>query len=452
MSQATVDIPEARTAKGATALASVLRELHCPYCGSDLALEWTATPDYGLLRCACHTYPIVDGIPIVQQVERLETLTDLVRRNEPQRALLQALKLFRVKWALKSRWHKFVYRMHSGRLVARDDLTFEDAVGLVRQPQGFADYLLHRYANPSFLATAGLLQLLGTVVDRNATLAGRPARVLDMGCGAGHCSFLMRHLYPGLSVVATDHDFVSVYLAKRFVARDAIHLCVDAEAPSPFADDSFDAVFCLDAFHYLRTKKAIVRELSRVADADALWLFPHLHNALQHNVVAGIPMSPEGYLNLFDLPNARLFAEGDVLGGLTERQVLDLRGTTRGARLDAAPTLVLVAGGDDLWRVHDQFPMALCRDRSRLTINPIYRHHETGDGLELVLTWPNPYIRQECVAAEAILQKHYRLSREAVRRALEGSDPSQLADLVGRFILVPLPPRYTRGQRVLSRE
>lgn len=459
---------------------SFLSTLHCPYCGSTLERilqlperglpSHEAAMEYGILQCGCSHYPVVGGILILQQVEGLDSVVSSIKRHEIELALLQALKLFRVKWALRSHWHRLKYHLDARRLLAKADLSFQDAVNLVRKPQVFSDYLFHRYANPSFLAAIGPLLLLSCLEDRcqRQTLNGgrqtlpaascetdhppsapsnAPMRVMDLACGAGHCSFLMRLLFPALSVVSVDHDFVSLYLAKRFLAPDATHVCLDAEVPSPFADDYFDGVFCLDAFHYLHSKKAIVAELQRVLKPEALWLFPHLHNALQQNVTAGIPLSPDHYLDCFGFLEPRLFDETTMLHRFTRQHTFDLRQQLPLVALEKSQNLMLIAGPQDLWREHHQFPSAFCEHQSRLVLNPIYRARRQGDNLQCSLTWPNQVMRKECCGAEAVLPVTCQLSRNELQRLLQGidaPDDARLRDLVAKFVLVPLPEDYCR--------
>jgi SAM-dependent methyltransferase len=435
--------------------------LHCPYCG--FQLEQTADlgrgrDAYGILACACHQYPIVEGIPILQQIDGLDRVVELIKGDEPRRALIQALRVFRIRWAHRSRWHRALYYLNCRRLVSDAAVTFEDAAQLVRTPKAFADYLIHRYANPSFLAAIGPLMLLehlglepeeitGASGSRFVGPARRTPRVLDLACGAGHASFLMALLHPGLSVVSADQDFVSLYLAKRFVAPEATHVCWDVEAPSPFPEDYFDAVFCLDAFHYFKSKRAVVSELKRIATADALWLFPHLHNGRQHNLVAGIPLSPEKYLECFALAEGRLFDETEILHGLSQQRVVDLRSQPPSSQLNQARTLTFVRGGRAVWRAYNRFPLAFCADTSLLTVNPIYRGLWQGDILELRLTWPNDSIRRECSSVTAVLRSTYQLNKADLRYLRDlGTTPDwdHLGDLIAKFVLVPLPRRYQR--------
>jgi SAM-dependent methyltransferase len=430
--------------------ASLLSMLHCPYCGSalepDSDSERLPAGDYGILRCGCYEYPVVYGIPILQQLDGIGRVVELIRRGEDTRALLRALRIFRITWAHRSVWHQARYYLHCQRLVSNHTLTFEEAAHLVRRPKVLADYLVNRYANPNFLAAIGPLMLLEHAgVEREERIG--PARVLDLACGAGHASFLMQLLHPKLAVIAADQDFVSLYLAKRFLAPDAVHVCWDVEAPSPFPSGYFDAVFCLDAFHYFKAKTAVVSELRRVATADALWLFPHLHNRLQHNLVAGTPLSPEKYLECFGFADARLFDEAEILHQLSQRRVVDFGKRSESSQLAQAKTLTFVRGGRDVWKTYDRFPSALCSDPSLLTINPIYQGTWRAGQLDLQLSWPNDTIRQECSDVTAVLPSRCSLREEDLRQIRDRTpapDGDHLRDLVASFVLVPLPPRYRR--------
>ena len=437
---------------------SLLSELHCPYCGSAINVAVRLPErsrldsiDYGILQCACNLYPVVAGIPIIQHVDGLQSIVTFVRAGDQRRALLQAMNVFRVKWAHRTKWHQLKYYVDCRKLISSSDLYFQDAVNLVRRPKVFSDYLFHRYANPSFLAAIGPLHLLGTLEDvrgHGTTSSNNPIRVLDLACGAGHTSFLMRHLFPELSVYSVDHDFVSLYLAKRYLAPNSTYLCLDAEVPSPFPDAYFDALFCLDAFHYFRSKRAIVAELNRVSKQYALWLFPHLHNALQQNLVAGIPLSPDMYLECFSSALPKIFDETEIVNGLSKRHELNLSLNLSASDLNNSQTLTLIGGPEDLWRVHDSFPTSFCEKRSSLTINPIYRPISLDDTAKRELTWPNDVMRRECLGAEAILPRSCQLSKAELQDLTNGSsksDREQLVELVANFVLVPLPPHYSHA-------
>lgn len=444
---------------------SVRASLHCPYCGSALehvlqlqAATHAADADYGVLRCGCSRYPIVEGIPVLQQIEGIDKIVRLIEQKDAARALLQAMNVFRVRWAHRSRWHQARYYLNCRRLVATQDLTFESALDLVRQPKEFADYLFQRYANPSFMSDMALMPLLGSFFDHAAIVQSGTAsdlrpRVLDLGCGAGHSSFLMTHWFPGVSVVAADHDFVSLYVAKRFLAPNAEYVCFDSEVPNPFANDCFDAVHCLDAFHYFKSKRAIVSDLKRVVRRSGLWVFAHLHNALMDNVTAGIPLSPEHYYRCFESLDPMLFDEADIRCSLSTGATAERIRARPAAELTGAQTLALVSGGAGTLPGPDGLSALMLQKRSSLRINPIYDGAWHGSTLKLEVKWPNKVLHRECIDAESVLPRTPEIARSDLDVLLNGTDRVDdplLRDLLRRFVVVPLTPRYGRRDLVAS--
>lgn len=455
----------------------LLSVLHCPYCGDDLSLELRGlspadpetldVPEYGLLRCACHCYPIVAGIPILQQRDGVERIVSAVARGDFSGSLREALNVFRVTWARRSRLHQLTYRLACRRLVASQEDSFQAAAERIRKPKGFADYLIHRWANPSFLAAFAALAVMQSIRPKHEvprsrerstspTVAprdgpgqpGRRGRVLDLACGAGHSSFLIRLLNPHLTVVSVDHDFVSLYLAQRYFGPEGTYLCADVEVPNPFPDSYFDGLYCLDAFHYLRSKRAIVGELRRVAKPGALWLFAHLHNALQDNITPGIPLTPAKYLDLFSFLAPRVYDEMALLTEFSRTRRLDLREPTDPVSLSRAKALSLIGGGAEKWGMHEGLIEAVAARSDTLAVNPIYASIATRHGVTLHLNWPNPVLKRECETVECILPRECEISDlempDAVSGACLGTNP-RICELISRFVLVPLPPRYCRA-------
>jgi SAM-dependent methyltransferase len=222
---------------------------------------------------------------------------------------------------------------------------------------------------------------------------------------------------------------------------------VDAEFPLPFPDNYFDAVLCLDAFHYIRPKASLIRDVARVAKDDALWLFPHLHNALQRNPSAGIPLSPQDYSRCFRLASPRLFAERELLTGLTRSDALDLRQEPSAEALAASPALSVVGSRrEGTWRLYERASGALIRASAPPVINPIYRVREEGDRLTLQMEWPDEQMRRECIMLEELLPLEVTLDRPFFTRVSRGEarpdDREKLQELVRTFVLVHLPKSW----------
>jgi len=77
--------------------------------------------------------------------------------------------------------------------------------------------------------------------------------VLDLGCGKGEGSiFLARHF--AVRVVTVDLSTEVAFLADKFMGRgygsQIVPLNLDARAPLPFAEDHFDAAFCMNSLSF----------------------------------------------------------------------------------------------------------------------------------------------------------------------------------------------------------
>ncbi len=88
--------------------------------------------------------------------------------------------------------------------------------------------------------------------------------VLDVGCGLGESSiFLARHY--GVRVVALDLGVPATTLSKKFSERSCgnkvVALNLDILEPLPFAEEYFDAVFCMTSIHYFGAKPGFLKHL-----------------------------------------------------------------------------------------------------------------------------------------------------------------------------------------------
>jgi SAM-dependent methyltransferase len=309
------------------------------------------------------------------------------------------------------------------------------------RPGGFADYLVQRYANPSFVASMALMGLLEDVEQR---ASGNGALVLDLGCGTGHSTAMMQRMFPGLRYVAADPDFVNLQIMRQhFVDDNVMLVCVDAELPLPFADEQFAAVFCLDTFHYIRSKAALGAELGRVMQPGGSWLFAHLHNRAATNPAAGLPLTAEGYRRVLGRADALVLSEEAILHALFVDGTFDPPGIIAG-NADAA--FSLVSGPCRRARHYDVAGGLVAMDRSGLDVNPIYQATSEGSGTVLTQQWPNAGLRAECAAMAQLLPTVLRIPAGLTQRARAGTlDPGEeelVAELIRKFVLVHLPPGY----------
>jgi SAM-dependent methyltransferase len=437
-------------------------ELHCPYCGLGLAVDRVLASrgdgiEQGVLRCACYRYPVIDGILVLTQqsgpADTQDARVTHLLAGEVEQARYRAMHVDApLASVARSTWRRALERAAAhgvplaqglarlgasvpDRTAAAAEAPFAELLGVLR-PGLYSQYLYHRYANNSFLASIAPLLLLGDLAPGQ--------RVLELTCGIGHSAYLIQSLFPDLQLVATDHDYVNLSIARRHFAPHAQLVCLDAEAPLPFAAQSFGAVFCLDGFHYLRSKVALLQELSRVTDADALWLFPHLHNARAENFNPGIPLEPVQYGRCFSGVPHRMFGESQVLSDFCRDGSLRLDRTTAADDLSRSPNLTLIGTRRrDYWRARTDLSARLARRPETLIVNPIYRVEHHGSASRLQLSWPSPRLRAECIEVEDYLPSTCEVGTALLdrlrRNELTAEDQSAVRDLTRRFVLVNLP-------------
>jgi SAM-dependent methyltransferase len=413
--------------------------------------------EHGVVRCGCYRYPVLDGILILKQqsgpADTHDARVSHLLAGEIDLARHRAMHVDApLASAPRDRWQRMLQQATSRGIPLARSLsrlqtkgshahqssgheTFANQLATLR-PGLYSQYLYQRYANNSFLASIAPLLLLGDLSP------GQP--VLELACGIGHSAFLIQALFPHLQLVVTDHDYVNLSIARRHFVPGAQLVCVDAEAPLPFKADSFGAVFCLDGFHYLRSKVALIKELNRVTDPMALWLFPHLHNARCENFNPGIPLDPDHYSRCFaEIPH-RLFSESALLADFHRDGTLRLDHSSTEEALSQAPNLTLIGTRrQDYWCERGDLAPRLATNPSTLILNPIYRVETQGSAARLHLSWPSPRLRAECLEVEGYLPATIDVDATLLHRLrfnlLQAGDLPVVQELVRRFVLVNLP-------------
>jgi SAM-dependent methyltransferase len=360
--------------------------LACPSCRNLL------TREPALLRCSCATYPVVDGIPVVTEWAKNRTfrVDEVLARHLPPPTGFAA---------------KLVGKLlpPTGRIEAailNRDATFlqlAEALGRV----GDLDYFRYRFSDLSYVASAALA----------APLSRGP--VLDLGCGAGHLvSALAKRIPKGL-IVGLDLNYTLLYLARRFLAPDALLVCADASARLPFCDGAFEAAISADVFQYLPDLTTTAAELLRVTRGPIL---------LSHLWTKDRP--PDRYLELFAARKPWVCGDRDLLESFLRTRSLDL---TRPPAADEE-SLTLVAGLDrGVIPGADYF-------LSGTTINPVYEVREEEGRLRL----QRRHLSDAYAAAYRKYGEHFPESLTVTREQIAERDP----ELVRKFVLLDLPANY----------
>jgi SAM-dependent methyltransferase len=442
-------------------LPELIECLHCPYCGSGLKLkalvpsDGAARGEYGIVGCACYRYPIVDGILILRQQPGFLGKTDaaVIEIESGQfdaafhHAFYHSSPIPPVDASRHPRSGSFLTRLRQG--IGRPWAAgTEPSEGSFRQrlylnrPPAYANYLYYRHANPSFMACVPLMMLF-----RELRRSGAPVRIVDLNCGIGHATFLLRQLLPDAFVLATDHDFVNLHFARRYVAPGGLFVCLDTECPLPFPDAFLDGVLCLDGLHYVRSKSALLVELQRSLDREGVIVCAHVHSARGKNVVPGMPLEPLDYARCFDSMPCRLDSEERILRLFVDSGRLDLRVQAPLDWLADTPVLTIAASRrPDLFDLRGGLAAALMDLPTALGFNPVYAASGEAGRVRLSVRWPSAELEQECRAPTGCLPETLSLETSLASRlrtrSWQPDDMPQIEALLRSFVLVHLPPAY----------
>src|SRR5204863_8428329 len=193
-------------------------------------------------------------------------------------------------------------------------------------------YFLYRFSDPTYLVAQAVVRAVASTVLGSPTGAGRAdtRRAVDICGGSGHVTRTLMDLTPEPPVLA-DLYFAKVWLARRFTAPGCEPVCCDGNAPFPFARGAFAFAMCTDAFMYIWTKRQFVGEMERLVDdgrrndgEPGAVLIGHTHNERTWTPSHGQPLSPEGYRDLFEGLQPRIFAEAGLFDDVVRRGELDL--------------------------------------------------------------------------------------------------------------------------------
>lgn len=131
-------------------------------------------------------------------------------------------------------------------------------------PAAGHDWLLPFYDPLNWLLGGDALRR--RLVELGAVAAGQ--RVLDIGCGTGALTILVKRQHPGVAVVGLDPDPKALQIARTKAERAALSIeFVEGFADRlAFPDATFDRVFSSLMLHHLDidTKLAALREVRRV--------------------------------------------------------------------------------------------------------------------------------------------------------------------------------------------
>jgi len=411
-----------------------LEVLRCPYCGGRLALvdslfhRRTADELHdGILGCHCCIFPLVDGIPVLHVLPASTVARDHLQAG---RADLARRAMFGLEDDAQAEAFDAV--------ASSDTATYRDTVEALG-PTFEGGYFLYRFSDPTYVVAQAVARAVG------ATVLGGRRRAIDICGGSGHVTRTLLDLSDVPPVLA-DLYFAKVWLARRFTAPGCEPVCCDGNAPMPFARGAFGFAMCTDAFMYIWTKRQFVGEMERLvetggASKPGAVLIGHTHNERTWSPSHGQPLSPEGYADLFETIEPRLFGEGNLFADLVSGGPLNLARRDDQETLDKSPALTIIASRHP--GVFVPHPQANPSDATgELRINPLYALAPDGDGVRLRLEFPNEEYADEYGACRQYLPETLTLGQSVIDSLATGRVSGELIELVRRKVIVDLPKRY----------
>jgi SAM-dependent methyltransferase len=291
--------------------------LVCPYCLSPFTVAKALESDgdrvrWGLARCGCFTFPIVDGVLLLSLAKGYGGSEEALQPYTPlQVAALEFLHADDLP-ALRAWIDRHVPLL--ARLIRPEPLAYLDFMRdlngrLYREVERDlhawgrwevlgrrASYRRQPSARKAFAATWAGATWLGLrarwapavfesfYVARFVTpqleelrLRLRPlpfdGPLLSIACGHGPFELLVQARQPAADIVSVDGQLLNLFVTRRFVNPEGDYICHDVQFPLPFADGAFAGVFSSSCLIEIPTQASFVREAVRVTSASGWTIF-----------------------------------------------------------------------------------------------------------------------------------------------------------------------------------
>lgn len=290
-----------------------------------------------------------------------------------------------------------------------------------------ADYFAYRWSDPTFLSGLCLLE---------NHLPTSAKKVFELCCGIGH--YLREFDLRAIESTGADVVFSKLWLARKFVAPRAKLVCLDANFDFPFADKTFDAAFCHDAFYFLPQKERVAAELKR-ATRNAI-LIGHAHNSEAENFSSGAAISVAEYAAMFEDPV--LYDDAELTEAFVENRTPNAQ--TVGELKKVEAICLAQIGTSKISSESSRRSFLESAATGKLTVNPLLKN-QSGE-IQTTPIFPSERYENEY----APLSDYLNLSNEEAeilrnldrQSKTDSADETILKDFARRRILLDLPENW----------
>jgi len=446
--------------------------LRCPFCNSSFNnSDYSIFEDqggYGILRCDCRAIPVVDSIPILSQRNlsatnvSVEYIMDLIGQKKFSDALLALLlppppsflkySPAIYKYVVELRAIRYVKRKilayyvkkwteevttkianKNGTITARDifDIHFNQSGLEWREAH---NYFAFRFGQPRHIVALSL----ASVINHNND------PILDLACGFGHITFNLTQNKKNQPVIGIDREFFPLYIANKWMVPDGIFICSDVNDPLPFPDNIFAGMMCTDGIHYIKNKTTCIRESRRVCYDDGVIILSSSRNKLVKFSNTGMPLSPNGYLQLLQGLNYRMVSDNEILDRYFKKLKPNLEQSLPVDSLSPEPLISIVISEKDSYFIDhgelSEWPHA----KGTLTVNPIYK--ATGgkneNGAVYNLAFPSPEYKNEHTECLKYMPKSVVVDSSLISSLPDVPYIPEVDDLVKKCFIIGVPEFY----------
>jgi SAM-dependent methyltransferase len=295
-------------------------------------------------------------------------------------------------------------------------------------------YFFYRMAQPRHLAALAL----------TSYLPPREKPLLDLACGFGHLGHNLSESPAAHSVIGVDRNFFQLWAAQYWIAPKNRFVCADADQVLPFADGSFAATLCSDAFHYFRDKNLALNEIARCAPGQPVLLTRVGNRLVKPN--EGFELTPGEYLTLCGDSAWRLFGEKELLERYLRQEPVELSGPRVADAVEGEKWLSIVHPGAPPVMARSADPVAWPHAVGRLGINPIYQTRRSNNGTwQLQFRFPSDHYAFENATMVDFHPQSVTLSKEAYRDMRANVRSPEVERLIKQMVIIGLPDHYSRG-------
>jgi SAM-dependent methyltransferase len=195
----------------------------------------------------------------------------------------------------------------------------------------------HRLSRQARIYLEPIRERAGRLADE------RVLRILDIGCGSGELTIMLREVFPEARVVGVDRDQLALAIARRILEERGItgveYIAADVETELP--EGPFDLVFAsMVLYHTRRPERLLGNVHAALAPGGRFWSRDPLPVARDENLLYAQRLL-HAFLNAAEAVSANLhiapripalLTDAGFLSVVLEREVYPLGGPTSGGQ------------------------------------------------------------------------------------------------------------------------